>query len=108
MITLGHPQLDRLALQVRARVAEERLGLRGHEHDEASAIDRDDRIGRRLDQRLEAGLGRLGLGAQPRRLAQGTGSRGGARDVTRATGPRGRAAARGVSQQSRGAVHTLT
>jgi hypothetical protein len=50
---LGHERLHRLAQELLARVAEELLGPRVHQHDAALAVDDDDRVGGRLQQAAE-------------------------------------------------------
>ena len=51
---LDQQQLDRLADQLVARVAEQRLGLRVDEHDRAGRVDDDCSVGRGLEQVAEA------------------------------------------------------
>jgi hypothetical protein len=49
-------QLQRLADQLAARVTEHQLGPRVDEHDRPRAIDHDDALGRRLEERARGGL----------------------------------------------------
>ena len=60
--TAGHQHLDRLAEQLLAPVAEQRLGLLVDEDDLAALRHADDRVGGELEQLLEHSLGRAGAG----------------------------------------------
>src|SRR5262245_56942247 len=56
---LRHDDLDRLAEELQAAIAEETLGLRVDEHDLAGVVDDDDRVRRRLQEPAELLLARL-------------------------------------------------
>ena len=62
---VGHEDLDRRPEQLVAQVPEEPLGLRVDEADHALPVDADDRVGGRLQQAPELGLGLLPGGDVP-------------------------------------------
>ena len=63
--------VERLAHERCSRMAEEPLGLRVDEHDPSPVIGQDERVGRRLDHRLELQLHPFALAPLQEPLAEG-------------------------------------